>query len=160
MGKKCFSSPQCPDWLCSFFGVKWLGHEVDQPHTSITSTGKTSPVPLHKSVVNLLWYDKIAVELTKLLQQFCHHYIASLIVICNNPVYARYMHQGLAQSCQLGCLFPPWIGWCNKIDFWKACEVLTSGVLVQEQTHQITYSLKKIITLYMASAGMTHTNLL
>jgi len=94
-----------------------------------------------QSVFNLLWHDKIAVELTKLLQQFCHHYIARLIVICNNPVYVRYMHQGLAQSRQLSCLFPPRIGGCNKIDFWKACEVLTSGVLVKEQTHQVTSSL-------------------
>jgi len=88
-----------------------------------------------------MWHEKIAVELTKLLQQFCHHYIARLIVICNNPVYVRYMHQGLAQSRQLSCLFPPWIGGCNKIDFWNACEVLASGVLVKEQACQVNSSL-------------------
>jgi hypothetical protein len=113
-------------------------------HTYMSSSPQQEQFHLYLpiwSVFNLLWHEKIAVELTKLLQQFGHHYIARLIVICNNPVYVRYMHQRLAQSCQLCCLFPPGISWCNKIDFWKAYEVLTSGVLVQKQTHQITYSL-------------------
>jgi len=58
------------------------------------------------------YVKKTADELTKLLQKLCHHCIARSVVICNNPVYVRYMHQGLAQSCQLSSLFPPRIGWC------------------------------------------------